>query len=265
MLGVVEAVFTPEVLAPLLSQPAHPARTGANFLPRRSSTKQEVGGTGLSGKSAQQYGTAAESLTYDRAAQVAIRIRLVRPVASEVELEPIQYAPLVTSERKPPIRKPTETLDSRSPLADTKALPQSNRRGIAALIAGAVAAIGIFIVHSNYKAEEEASKHRIAPTEVEVEGLTLNTAPNALSRQLQGRIRNHSASYTLDSVKLKVTLLETLQNGEGEVVGENDVLVPVAVPPNQTRGVNTYVYFANLPSPRGQFAWSYAVEEIRGH
>ncbi len=86
--GLVEAIFTPEKEAPLPSAPAQVPR-GASFLPaRQSSVKRDIGGTGLSGKSEQQYGT-AEAIEYDRANQVTIQVRLVPSDAHLSGLQPL--------------------------------------------------------------------------------------------------------------------------------------------------------------------------------
>ncbi len=92
LVGLVEAIFTPEKQENTLrSRLAAPA-VRANFLPGlKPAVKQDVGGTGLSGKSEQQYGH-AERIEYDRAAQVSIQVRLVPAVAPLAKFESEEYS-----------------------------------------------------------------------------------------------------------------------------------------------------------------------------
>ena len=78
-LGRVQAIFTPEK-PPITEAPVKvaPAQGRVNFLPGPAapSIKQAVGGTGLTGKSGQQYETAA-AIVHDRNNQVIIELLLV--------------------------------------------------------------------------------------------------------------------------------------------------------------------------------------------
>ena len=267
MLGVIEVTFTPEAQAPLFSQRAVPKGGGANFLPAPPRALPKVGGTGLSGKSEQQYGT-AENIEYDRGAQVAIRLRLVRFVAMQEEFERTQYSPLGSPSHEQPVTISSDDIASQktnvrhSGHQPSGCLNIARKVGVGIAIVVALAIIGIFATYQHIKSEEETSKHRILPSEVELVGLTLGSASSDPFRSLKGRIRNHSTNYTLDSVQLKIILIEVPQN---EMVGEAHIALPIDVPRNQTRSVDTTVYFTNLPAPNGHFEWSYAIEEVRGH
>jgi len=135
---------------------------------------------------------------------------------------------------------------------------------VVAVLVG-VAAFAIYLAgQAALSREIEASKHRISSSEIQLVDLDLRHQNQAKwdSCMLIGRVRNHSLRHTLRRVSLKITLRDKLPSGESEIIGEEDAYINVTVPPGQTRELSTYVYFAHLPAPRGQFSWSYVITEL---
>lgn len=152
--------------------------------------------------------------------------------------------------------------------------------------------IGVLIIicvlwYLSEQAETESSKKRIAPYEIELTELTLVPGYGSGSYKLQGRIKNMSSAYTLKSVNLKLTMQDCKRRHTAEeflnddkteeestpwekyqeqcdVVGEDDVYIWGNIPPGQTRAVDEYVSFYNMPSLKGKPTWHYAISEIKG-
>jgi hypothetical protein len=118
------------------------------------------------------------------------------------------------------------------------------------------------------KIEEETSKHRIASSEIDLIDFNLGSSSSFktddgyinLGYLLTGRIRNRSA-YTLTSIKLKVQLYE--KEGSPDILREKTVRIEVRVPPHQIREISRLIAFEDSPALT-QYAWDYAVTEIRG-
>jgi hypothetical protein len=53
------------------------------------------------------------------------------------------------------------------------------------------------------------------------------------------------------------------KEGSQDILGQQTVQIRVEVPPHQTRAIHQTIYFDNPPQVR-QYAWTYAITEIRG-
>jgi len=53
------------------------------------------------------------------------------------------------------------------------------------------------------------------------------------------------------------------KEGSQDILGQQTVQIHVEVPPHQTRAIHQTIYFDNPPQVR-QYAWTYAITEIRG-
>jgi len=146
---------------------------------------------------------------------------------------------------------------------------------IGVILSGLVVIVGLIaaIIHSHERKEatrqanieEEASKHRITESEIDLIDLRLDPPQfpsNFAGFYLTGRIRNRAAhNRTLNSITLTVLLRE--KEGSQDILGQQTVQIRVEVPPHQTRAIHQTIYFDNPPQVR-QFAWTYAITEIRG-
>jgi curved DNA-binding protein CbpA len=136
--------------------------------------------------------------------------------------------------------------------------------GLGTAVLVGVAAFVIYEADRRQRVEFEASKHRIASSEIELGELQFKLGDVAGSYYLGGRVRNRSPQYTLDTVVLKLTIADILPSGSSEIVGQEDVYIMARIPPGQARHVSAWVRFENLPKPLGRYDWSYAITEIRG-
>ena len=117
----------------------------------------------------------------------------------------------------------------------------------AVLIIVIVAAIGGIAWYQEW--EMEASRHRIPPDQVELADFKL-VRPDRDTRELVGRIRNHSMRYTIDELGLEVVLDDCL-NGHCDTVDQVKVIFAEPIPPDQARDVKRRIVFTSLVQPKG--------------
>lgn len=132
-------------------------------------------------------------------------------------------------------------------------------------VIGVLILIGV-LWYLSYHIETEASKKRIVPSEIKLTELTLvpGRAGTYTTYKLQGRIKNMSSAHILESVQLTVTIQDCIKPQQCEVVGERWVTIWHDIPPGQTRAVDQFVIFSDMPAFKGQPTWHYAIQEIRG-
>lgn len=167
-----------------------------------------------------------------------------------------------------------------------------------ALAAGAL--IGVMVGLNRYNTD--TAKRLISPSQIALSDMRLAPQQYGSGHMLSGVIRNGS-SHSLESLEVQITAydcpanathrinrsadLKSLTDDEllalykqlsepeqpavtidpsCEVVGQQDVMASVLVPPNQARsiGPDTSVYFSNLPPIKGAFRWSYEIKETVG-
>lgn len=132
------------------------------------------------------------------------------------------------------------------------------------LVLAIVGAIILFVMDRRQKAERELAKTRIKTAEVDLVDLGLRNGYGAGSYTLVGRVRNRSGRYTLNEMRLKLTMKDCGDTNSCEVVGQTEEAIYVNVPPGQARDLNEFVSFTGLGSPRGKHQWDYEIVEIVG-
>ena len=133
------------------------------------------------------------------------------------------------------------------------------------LIGVAVLVVIGFIWYLNNQHEEEMSKKRISPAEIQFDNLRLAPSYSAESFRLVGRIKNKSQSFSLRDMRIKITMRDCIKPGECEIVGESTAWTFATIPPGQSRDIDESVHFSNLAKPKGKYEWDYAIVEIRGN
>jgi len=124
-------------------------------------------------------------------------------------------------------------------------------------------AIGYFVEqHSENQRKAEASRHLVSSAEVELFDMGMGPSYGS-TYQLSGRIRNHSAEYTVTGLVLEITLQDCPSSPSCDTIGQTTQRIySLSVPPGQVRGIAATVYFSNVPPLRGKYAWSYRIAEI---
>ncbi len=117
----------------------------------------------------------------------------------------------------------------------------------AVLIIIIVAVIGGIAWYEDW--EMKASRHRIPADQVELADFQL-VKPDRNTRELVGRIRNHSARYTIDELGVEVVMDDCL-NGHCDTVDQTKIIFAEPIPPDQARDVKRRNVFTSLLQPKG--------------
>lgn len=128
---------------------------------------------------------------------------------------------------------------------------------VAALLAGIVA-----VIYLRNESEEAGSKKRIALSEIELADVRLQ---GDYGYEVTGRVRNHSARYTLSGFALRVTLEDCMNDTTCDVVSQgNESAYGVFVPPGQARDFRISVIGTYALRLKGKLRWDYSLVETRG-
>ena len=82
------------------------------------------------------------------------------------------------------------------------------------------------------------SKKRIAPAEIQFDNLRLAPGYSSESFRLLGRIKNTSPRFSLQDLRLKITMRDCIKPGECEIVGESTAWTFATVPSGQSRDID---------------------------
>jgi hypothetical protein len=114
------------------------------------------------------------------------------------------------------------------------------------------------------KYQDNQSKKRISPSEIQLSDLYLAPRYSEGSYELEGRIKNGSSTYTMTDLRIKITMQDCMKSKSCEIIGESTAWVFNDIPPGQSRNLKDSVHFSNLPKPRGKYEWYYSITEIKG-
>jgi hypothetical protein len=110
--------------------------------------------------------------------------------------------------------------------------------------------------------QTEASKHLVQVQQLQFTDLRLGPESYGSSYKLVGRVKNNSL-YTVHAIRTKIQIQDCDEKAHCEVVGEGEQDIAPLLPPNQVREIDSSFYFGSGTRIRGQFQWTYAVQEIR--
>ena len=110
--------------------------------------------------------------------------------------------------------------------------------------------------------EETAARQRIPRANIDLVDLRMGL--NGPSTTLHARVRNNDQQYTLSGVELRLRVLDCRTPDACDIVGETVEQVGMAVPPNQVRDIEKYVYFRDLGSTRPNRRWTFDVVSVSG-
>lgn len=114
--------------------------------------------------------------------------------------------------------------------------------------------------------KQRAARQLIAPSQIEISGARLIADYSPDRRRIVGEIANHS-SHTLNSLTLAVMAYDCPDNrvdSRCRIIGDASAYVGGEIPPRQVRSMDSYVYFDNMPTPQGNFLWTYRIVETFG-
>jgi hypothetical protein len=128
------------------------------------------------------------------------------------------------------------------------------------ILAGAL----LYYIDFQQRRENEAASIRISPNEIELTEVKFSDPfAQSSSNEITGRVRNYSNRYELDTLYLKVQLVDTYED-RSKIIGDDEVSLWVDVPPQQVRNFKVHPNFGTLKSPKGKWNWSCSISLIKG-
>lgn len=134
------------------------------------------------------------------------------------------------------------------------------RRALGIMIIILFGAIG-FIIWQDTK-ERELEFRRIPVGQVQLSQMNVRPGLNSRSFVVSGRLHNTSQKYSLLSATLQATL-EDCRAVSCEIIGQENVEIPLEIPPNQARDFSITIPFPTMPQALGEPVWRYQIERVR--
>ncbi len=135
----------------------------------------------------------------------------------------------------------------------------------AALISFAVLGVGLVAVLLFQEQRDRDGAADIPLDLVSIEGFRLQPGYRN-SYSISGRVHNGSRTRSMESLTLTVRLYDCPTPSPGEncvIIGEDRAILPVNIPPGQTRALHGEVAYYDLPEIEGQRVWDYEITAVR--
>lgn len=134
------------------------------------------------------------------------------------------------------------------------------RRTLGVTLVVLMGAIGVIIWQDIQ--EHDLEFERISLEQAKLSGMQVHAGLNTRSFVVGGRIQNVAQHYTIFAMMFQATIKDC----EGEVckiVGQEKVMVPMKVPPDQSRDFSVTIPFSGIPKVKGKAVWEYEVLLVR--
>lgn len=134
------------------------------------------------------------------------------------------------------------------------------RRTLGVTLVVLMGAIGVIIWQDIQ--EHDLEFERISLEQAKLSGMQVHAGLNTRSFVVGGRIQNVANHYTIFAMMFQATIKDC----EGEVckiVGQEKVMVPMKVPPDQSRDFSVTIPFSGIPKVKGKAVWEYEVLLVR--
>jgi len=136
------------------------------------------------------------------------------------------------------------------------------RKSALALVVAALIG-GVALYQYNERRQQRATT-RIAASEIAVENIAFRPTYRS-SYDASGTIRNNSETYTLDGIRLEVTMRDCRGKDKSTcvVIGKAATYAAVTVPPHEVRDFTASLYFgSDRVKPKGTLAWDYEITPV---
>ena len=123
-----------------------------------------------------------------------------------------------------------------------------------------IGAIGVIIWQDTQ--ERELEFERIYVKQAQLSQMQVRPGLNSRSFVVSGRIQNVAQKYTIFSVMLQATIKDC-EDQTCKIVGQEDIMVPLEIPPDQARDFSVTIPFSGVPKVRGEAVWDYEILLVR--
>lgn len=123
-----------------------------------------------------------------------------------------------------------------------------------------IGAIGVIIWQDTR--ERGLEFERIYVKQAQLSQMQVRPGLNSRSFVVSGRIQNVAEKYTIFSVMLQATIKDC-EGQTCEIVGQEKIMVPLKVPPDQARDFTVTIPFSGVPKVKGEAVWEYEILLVR--
>jgi hypothetical protein len=134
------------------------------------------------------------------------------------------------------------------------------RRTLGVTLLLLIGAIGVIIWQDTQ--ERRLEFERIYMTQAQLSQMQVRPGLNSRSFVVGGRIQNVAEKYTIFSVMLQATIKDC-EGQTCKIVGQEKIMVPLEVPPDQARDFSVTIPFSGVPKVKGEAVWEYEVLLVR--
>jgi hypothetical protein len=134
------------------------------------------------------------------------------------------------------------------------------RRTLGVTLLLLIGAIGVIIWQDTQ--ERRLEFERIYMTQAQLSQMQVRPGLNSRSFVVGGRIQNVADKYTIFSVMLQATIKDC-EGQTCKIVGQEKIMVPLEVPPDQARDFTVTIPFSGVPKVKGEAVWEYEVLLVR--
>ena len=134
------------------------------------------------------------------------------------------------------------------------------RRTLGVTLVVLMGAIGVIIWQDIQ--EHGLEFERVSLGQAKLSHMQVHAGLNTRSFVVGGRIQNVAQHYTIFAMMLQATIKDC--DGEiCKIVGQEKVMVPMKVPPDQSRDFSVTIPFSGIPKVKGEAVWEYEVLLVR--
>lgn len=111
--------------------------------------------------------------------------------------------------------------------------------------------------------ERDLEFERISPEQVKLSQMQVHAGLNTRSFVVGGRIQNVAQHYTIFALRLQATIKDCEEDAACKIVGQEKTMVPIKVPPDQSRDFTVTIPFSGIPKVKGEAVWEYKILLVR--
>jgi hypothetical protein len=134
------------------------------------------------------------------------------------------------------------------------------RRTLGVTLLLLIGAIGVIIWQDTQ--ERRLEFERIYVKQAQLSQMQVRPGLNSRSFVVGGRIQNVAEKYTIYSVMLQATIKDC-EDQTCKIVGQEKIMVPLEVPPDQARDFSVTIPFSGVPKVKGEAVWEYEILLVR--
>jgi len=123
-----------------------------------------------------------------------------------------------------------------------------------------IGAIGVIIWQDTQ--ERRLEFERIYVKQAQLSQMQVRPGLNSRSFVVGGRIQNIAEKYTIYAVMLQATIKDC-EGQTCKIVGQEKIMVPLEVPPDQARDFSVTIPFSGVPKVKGEAVWEYEILLVR--